>query len=170
MVDSPRWTNAVVAKLEAWGGLSDILLSHGDDVADAARYAEHFVSHVWIHEWDRSAARFADKLMEGREPVAIAEDLLAVQVPGHTKGSVVYLYDGRAAFTGDSLAFSHRDGNLTAFRGACWYSWPEQIESLRRLLAYSFEWVFAGHGGSGHLPRIEMHTRLAALIERMAKE
>ncbi len=61
-----------------------------------------------------------------------------------------------------------RDGNLTAFRQACWYSWPEQIESLRRLLAYSFEWVFAGHDGGGHWPAAEMRTRLAALIERMA--
>jgi glyoxylase-like metal-dependent hydrolase (beta-lactamase superfamily II) len=170
IVDSPCWTNALVAKLEAWGGLSDILLSHCDDVADAGRYAEHFASHVWIHEWDRSAARFADQLIEGREPAAIAEDLLAVPVPGHTKGSVVYLYDGRAAFTGDSLALGHRDGNLTAFRQACWYSWPEQIESLRRLLAYSFEWVFAGHGGSGYFPAAEMRTRLSALIDRMAKE
>lgn len=170
MVDSPRWTNALVAKLEAWGGLSDILLSHRDDVADAGRYAEHFGSHVWIHEWDGSAARFADNLVKGREPVSIAEDLLAIPVPGHTKGSVIYLYEGRAAFTGDSLAIGHRDGDLTAFRQACWYSWPEQIESLRRLLAYSFEWVFAGHGGSGHFPAAEMRTRLVALIEHMATE
>ena len=169
MMDSPRWTNALVAKLKAWGGLSDILLSHRDDVADAGRYAEHFSSNVWIHEWDHSGARFADKLIEGREPTEIAQDLLAVPVPGHAKGSVVYLYDGRAAFTGDSLALSHRDGNLTAFRQACWHSWPEQIESLRRLLAHSFEWVFAGHGGSGHFPAAEMRTRLAALIERMAQ-
>ena len=41
MVDSPRWTSALVAKLESWGGLSGILLSHRDDVADAGRYAEH---------------------------------------------------------------------------------------------------------------------------------
>ena len=170
MVDAPRWTKVLVAKLEAWGGLSDILLSHRDDVADAGRYAAHFASHVWIHEWDQPAAPFADRVIAGREPVAIAEDLLALPVPGHTKGSVIYLHDGRAAFTGDSLALDHRDGSLTAFRRACWYSWPEQTESLRRLLAYSFEWVFAGHGGSGHIPAAEMRTRLAALIERMAKE
>jgi glyoxylase-like metal-dependent hydrolase (beta-lactamase superfamily II) len=168
MVDSPRWTNALVAKLEAWGGLSEILLSHRDDVADAGRYAKHFSCRVWIHQWDRTAASFADKIIEGREPAAIAEDLLAVPVPGHTKGSVIYLYDRRAAFTGDSLALGHRDGNLTAFRQACWYSWPEQIESLRRLLAYSFEWVFAGHGGSGYFSAAEMRAQLAALIERMA--
>jgi glyoxylase-like metal-dependent hydrolase (beta-lactamase superfamily II) len=68
------------------------------------------------------------------------------------------------------LAVAHRDGDLTAFRQACWYSWPEQIESLRRLLDYSFEWVFAGHGGSGHFPAAEMRRRLATLIDRMAKQ
>jgi len=73
-------------------------------------------------------------------------------------------------FTGDLLALSHRDGDLTAFRQACWYSWPEQIKSLRRLLRYSVEWVFASHGGSGYFPAAEMRTRLAALIERMAIE
>jgi glyoxylase-like metal-dependent hydrolase (beta-lactamase superfamily II) len=170
MVDSPRWTSALVSTLEAWGGLSDILLSHRDDVADAGRYAEHFGAHVWIHEWDRAAARFASMVIKGREPTAIAEDFLAIPVPGHTKGSVVYLYNRSAAFTGDSLAISHRDGDLTAFRHACWYSWPEQIESLRGLLSYSFEWVFAGHGGSGHFPAAEMRARLETLVERMAAE
>ena len=167
MVDSPRWTKALVDTMTEWGGLSDILLSHRDDVADAERYAEHFKARVWIHEWDRTAARFADKLIVGRDPSDIAPDLRAIPVPGHTKGSVIYLYDNRAAFTGDSLAVSHRDGDLSAFRQACWYSWAEQTESLRRLLDYSFEWVFAGHGGSGHFPPEEMRRRLAALVERM---
>ena len=170
MVDSPRWTASLVTTLEAWGGLSAILLSHRDDVADAERYAKHFAAQVWIHEWDKAAARFADATIKGREPAAIAEDVLAVPVPGHTKGSVVYLYDDRAAFTGDSLAVGHRDGDLTAFRNACWYSWPEQIESLRRLRQYSFEWVFAGHGGSGHFPAAEMRSRLEKLVQRMANE
>jgi hypothetical protein len=42
IVDAPRWTNQVVSTLEEAGGLSDILLTHKDDVADADRYAKHF--------------------------------------------------------------------------------------------------------------------------------
>jgi hypothetical protein len=96
MVDSPRWTKALVATLESWGGLSDIVLSHRDDVADADRYAGHFGSHVWIHEWDRSAARYAHHVIAGREPAAIAQDLLAVPVPGHTKAaSSISMTDAR---------------------------------------------------------------------------
>jgi hypothetical protein len=59
-------------------------------------------------------------------------------------------------------------GDLVASREACWFSWSEQTRSLRRLLDYRFEWVFAGHGGSQHLPPDEMHGRLTALLNRMA--
>jgi glyoxylase-like metal-dependent hydrolase (beta-lactamase superfamily II) len=168
MVDAPRWTKPVMTMLEAWGGLSGILLTHQDDVADAGRYAAHFNAHVWIHEADRGAAGYADQILTGREPVRIDDGLLAIPVPGHTKGSVVYLYDQRCLFTGDSLAWSFKRSDLVAFRGACWFSWSEQTRSLRRLLDYRFEWVFAGHGGSQRLPPDEMHARLTALLNRMA--
>jgi glyoxylase-like metal-dependent hydrolase (beta-lactamase superfamily II) len=170
MVDSPRWTHAVVAQLDEWGGLSNILLSHRDDVADAERYAKHFGSRVWIHEWDRSAARFANDVIKGREPAAIAADILAIPVPGHTKGSTVYLYDNRCLFSGDSLAWDTDEKDLMAWRDVCWYSWPEQTRSLERLLAYSFEAVFAGHGDSVVSTRDDMHARLKALVGRMKRE
>jgi len=167
MVDAPRWTRAVTAKLEEWGGLSDILLTHRDDIGDAQRYAKHFGARVWIHQWDRARAPFADSILEGRDPVAIGRDLVAIPVPGHTKGSVVFLYDGRCLFSGDSLAWSFEDEDLTAWRDFLLVLLPEQIKSLTRLLDYPFEWVFAGHGGSKSFTPAEMHTRLAALIERM---
>ncbi len=168
MVDAPRWTRAVVAPLEDWDGLSDILLTHEDDVGDADRYANRFRARVWIHEADRAAAPYAGKILSGREPIHIDGDFLAIPVPGHTKGSVVYLYDRRYLFTGDSLAWSFEQGDLMAFREFCW-SWREQMRSLQRLLDYHFEWVFAGHGGSRYLPSEEMSARLAALLKRMAK-
>src|SRR5262249_34230992 len=167
MIDAPRWTKAVSARIEDWGGLAEILLTHRDDVADGGRYAKRFRARVWIHEADRSAAPYAGQILSGREPAEIAPDLLAIPVPGHTAGSVVYLYDRRCLFTGDSLAWSFERNDLTAFRDACWYSWPEQLRSLRRLLDYDFEWVFAGHGGSHRLPPAEMRARLAALLDRM---
>ncbi len=71
MVDAPRWTRAVVEQFEAWDGLTDILLTHRDDVGDAERYAAHFGARVWIHEADRDAARFADRVITGREVAEI---------------------------------------------------------------------------------------------------
>lgn len=167
MVDSPRWTRAVYEKLEEWGGLAHIVLTHRDDVGDAEQYAKHFGARVWIHEWDRAAAKFATDLIRGREPMSIAENLLAIPVPGHTKGSVVFLHDGHCLFTGDSLAWDFEESDLSAWREFCWYSWDEQAKSLGRLAAYDFDWVFAGHGGSHHLPARDMRARLEALVARM---
>ncbi len=169
MVDAPRFTGAVVKQFEQWGGLADILLTHRDDVGDAQRYAAHFGARVWIHAADHDAARFADQILRGNEPVAIDADIVAIPVPGHTEGSVVYLYDRRCLFTGDSLAWSFESDDLEAYRDYCWYSWSEQVRSLRRLLDYRFEWVFAGHSGSHYVPADEMRARLEALLKRMAK-
>ena len=168
MVDAPRFTRAVTAKLEEWGGLAHILLTHRDDIADAERYAKHFGSRVWIHKADRSAARFATDILEGSAPSKIDDDVLAIPVPGHTKGSVVYLYK-RCLFTGDSLAWDFETEDLDAHEDYCWYSWSEQLKSLNRLLDYPFEWVLAGHGGSKGLPASEMAARLDALLAQKTK-
>lgn len=170
LVDSPRFTKKLTDALRAAGGVHTVLLTHQDDVADADRYAKAFGSGVWIHRHDSAAAPYATNLIEGNEPVVISEDVLAIPTPGHTRGSVVYLVDGRYLFTGDSLAWSVSRGDLVAFRDACWYSWTEQASSLRRLAELRFEWVLAGHGDSMHLPAEDLHKRLLALVERMTAE
>lgn len=167
LVDSPRFVNKLVRKLEELGGVGDILLSHQDDVADAGRYAKHFKARIWIHEDDARAAPYATDVLTGRDPVEIRKDLNALPVPGHTKGSVVYLLEDTYCFTGDSLAWSRERLDLVAFRDACWYSWSEQKRSLGKLNGYRFEWVLAGHGGSMRLPAEEMRERLGALVGRM---
>src|SRR5262245_47273054 len=75
-----------------------------------------------IHEADRAAAPSADCILTGREPVEIDADLTAIPVPGHTEGSVVYLYDQRCLFTGDSLGtlkpmISKHSANTVGGRG-----------------------------------------------------
>jgi glyoxylase-like metal-dependent hydrolase (beta-lactamase superfamily II) len=167
LIDSPRYVSILVRKFEDLGGIADILLTHRDDVADADRYARHFRARVWVHEDDRSAAPYATNLLRGSEAIRIRERLLAIPVPGHTRGSVVFLLDETYLFTGDSLAWSHERRDLQAFRDACWYSWDQLKSSLARLAGYRFEWVLAGHGGSARLPVDEMHERLSALVERM---
>jgi glyoxylase-like metal-dependent hydrolase (beta-lactamase superfamily II) len=167
LIDSPRYLRRLVDFFAARGGIADVLLTHQDDVADADRYAARFGARVWIHEHDAAAAPFATELLRGREPVAIRPDLVALPVPGHTRGSVCYRLEAQYLFTGDSLAWSFPDEDLTAFRGACWYSWPEQKKSLARLEHFAFTWVLAGHGGSIRRPREEMRQRLRALVARM---
>ncbi|HEX3970936.1 MAG TPA: MBL fold metallo-hydrolase [Stellaceae bacterium] len=170
MIDAPRWTDQVVQAIERRGGLALVLLTHRDDVADAERYAQHFGARVFIHEDDRDAAPYATDLLRGRAPTALGDDLLAIPVPGHTKGSVAFLFEERCLFTGDSLSWDFTTDDLRASKHVCWYSWPEQTKSLRTLAAYRFEWIFAGHGGSFRLPAETMHARLLALTDRMATQ
>src|SRR4029079_2721899 len=89
----------------------------------------------------------------------------AVPLPGHTRGSAGFILDGRFLFSGDSLYWSRRQGDLGAFRDACCYSWEAQADSLARLADHPFEWVLAGHGDRGAAP--DMERRLRALVDRM---
>jgi glyoxylase-like metal-dependent hydrolase (beta-lactamase superfamily II) len=167
LVDSPRYTHQLSHAFREMGGLSDILLTHRDDVADAHRYAEQFGSRVWIHEEDCSAAPYATHLLRGAAATDLGGGLIGIPVPGHTRGSVVYLWQSTYLFSGDSLAWDRDEKDLTAFRDACWYSWDELKRSLARLAEYSFEWVLSGHGHSVHRPEIELRARLEGLIGRM---
>jgi glyoxylase-like metal-dependent hydrolase (beta-lactamase superfamily II) len=169
MVDAPRFTRALTGPLDALGGVAHVLLTHRDDVADAPRWADRYGARVWIHEADASAAPEATDLLRGRDPVTVAPGVVAIPVPGHTRGSVVFAVDGTWLFTGDSLAWSHRRGDLVAFHGACWYSWEEQTRSLARLAELtSFAWVLPGHGARVGLAAADAHHRLLRLVARMA--
>lgn len=167
LVDSPRYAAELTKWFHDAGGIAHILLSHRDDVADADKYAREFGACVWIHRDDRSAAPYATDLLEGRSAHTIAPGVRSLPVPGHTRGSVVYLLDDRVLFSGDSLAWSVRERDLIAFKDACWYSWTEQTTSLENLAAYRFEWLLPGHGWPVCLPAPEMHDRLVALVARM---
>jgi len=167
LIDSPRHSAELVKWFENAGGIAHILLSHQDDVADADKYARQFGARVWIHSADQAAAPYATDLLEGESPRGIGPGVIAIPVPGHTRGSVVYLLDDRVLFAGDSLAWSARERDLVAFRDACWYSWTKLTASLGKLTDFRFEWLLPGHGWPVHLPADEMNARLRALVARM---
>lgn len=168
MVDSPRFTEALVAPIEALGGIRHVALTHRDDVADAQRWADRFSARTWIHHGDRGAAPWATDVFT--DECEIEPGFVAVPVPGHTKGSAVFVVDDRWLFTGDSLAWSHERNDLVAFRSACWYSWREQADSLERLAAnHRFAAVLPGHGARHLGDADDMHGRLVALVGRMRR-
>jgi glyoxylase-like metal-dependent hydrolase (beta-lactamase superfamily II) len=169
LVDAPRFVRRLLHRLDDLGGVADIFLTHRDDIADAKQYAEHFDARVWIHEDDRDAAPFATEILRGRERVRARPGVVAIPVPGHTKGSVMYHLEDRYLFTGDSLYWSRTLGDLSAFRSACWYSWEEQTRSLEGLLDLRFEWVLAGHGDRHRAAPEAMHASLSRLVERMQR-
>ena len=169
IVDSPRFATRLVKKIDALGGVSTMFLSHVDDVADHARFRERFNCTRVMHARDRAARLGVERVVEGDEPVRLDEDLTVIPTPGHTRGSQVLLYRDKFLFTGDHLAWSPARETLTAFRGACWYSWDEQIRSMEKLLDYRFEWVLPGHGRIHHDTAEAMHTHLERCVEWMKR-
>jgi len=167
LVDAPKWQTRLVRRFEDMGGIDRIFLTHRDDVADAERYAQHFNARRIIHRDELDSQPGAEDVIDGRDPIALADDFLAIPTPGHTRGHCVLLYRERFLFTGDHLWWDRGDERLGASRSYCWYSWPEQIRSMERLLEYPFEWVLPGHGQRAHRPADEMHARLIELVARM---
>ena len=172
LVDSPRFTKALVSRIGQLGGIRFMFLTHRDDVADHRRFRDYFGCDRILHEADISLETDdVEQKLTGQEPISFAADVQLIPVPGHTRGSVVLHYTDsvgrRFLFTGDHLAFSSRQRRLTAFRNACWYSWPRQTESMARLAAFPFEWILPGHGKRGYLPSDDFESEIARLLDWM---
>jgi glyoxylase-like metal-dependent hydrolase (beta-lactamase superfamily II)/ferredoxin len=168
LIDSPRFARTLVRRIEELGGISLMIFSHRDDVADHEKFHAHFGCRRMIHR-DDARGIHTEQFLEGDKPIALDDDMLAVPVPGHTRGHIVLLYRNKFLFTGDHLAWSVRRGGLIAFRDVAWYSWREQTKSMRRLLDLQFEWVLPGHGHRAHRPYEEMHQSLIDCIDWMEK-
>jgi glyoxylase-like metal-dependent hydrolase (beta-lactamase superfamily II)/ferredoxin len=167
LVDSPRAVRRLLGEFERRGGIATMFLTHRDDVADHEAFARRFGCDRVLHQADvQAGTRSVERQISGRDPVALAKDLLVIPTPGHTRGHSVLLYRETYLFTGDHLAWSARRGHLVAFRDACWYSWDEQIRSMERLLDASFEWVLPGHGAWHHA---ESAAAMRREVERCVK-
>lgn len=171
LIDSPRFTPPLAKQLEAMGGIRYMYLTHRDDVADHQKFHDHFGCERILHADDVSRGTQSVEIqLNGTEPYAIADDLLIIPVPGHTKGHTVLLYDNKYLFTGDHLAWSVHLEHLYAFRRHCWYSWPQQVESMHRLLDYSFEWVLPGHGRRHHADKVTMAAEMEHCVAWMQEQ
>ncbi len=167
LIDSPRFASQLVKKIEAMGGVRTMLLTHKDDVADHERFAAIFKCRRVMHDDDGAARRGVEWIVNGQDSVRIDNDVVAIPVPGHTRGHLVFLYKNKFLFTGDHLAWSPNRNSLIAFRNACWYSWTEQTRSMEKLLDYDFEWVLPGHGRIHHDSAANMRDALLDCIDWM---
>lgn len=163
LIDSPRFARPLAKRL---GSVRRMLLTHQDDIADHAKFREHFGCERVLHR-DDARGRTFESMPEGLDPIDLGDGILMIPTPGHTKGHAVFLYREKFLFTGDHLAWSESRGHLYAFRSACWYSWSEQIRSMERLLAYRFEWVLPGHGRPIRLSSAEMERSLERCVHWM---
>jgi glyoxylase-like metal-dependent hydrolase (beta-lactamase superfamily II) len=167
LVDSPRFTSPLVRRIHEMGGISLMLLSHRDDIADHAKFSAEFGCPRVMHAADGAARLGIERVLDGEDAVELDHELTAIPTPGHTRGHAVYDYRDKVLFTGDHLAWSPERNTLTAFRDACWYDWRVQTLSMEKLLAYRFEWVLPGHGRIGQGTAEEMHTHLERCVAWM---
>jgi glyoxylase-like metal-dependent hydrolase (beta-lactamase superfamily II)/ferredoxin len=168
LVDSPRFNKPLADQISALGGIQTIFLTHRDDVADQAEWAQQFGAKRVMHSAD--AGRFSqnmENVVNGNDPVSLDDDLIVIPTPGHTRGHMVLLYRNRFLFSGDHLWWSESFRSLHASKSVCWYSWLEQIKSMEQLLDHSFEWVLPGHGRRIYLPKDQMRASLVECIRRM---
>jgi glyoxylase-like metal-dependent hydrolase (beta-lactamase superfamily II)/ferredoxin len=165
LIDSPRYLKHLELAFERLGGVKYIFLTHEDDVAEAARYAQRFRATRLIHRADAEAAPDAEWLIEGDAPTQVAPGFTVVPVPGHTPGSMALLYNERFLFTGDHLWWDPEGRTLECPERLVW-SERHLHDSIATLLQFPFEWVLAGHGGRIRMPVGEMHAQLRALLAR----
>ncbi|MDJ1137311.1 MBL fold metallo-hydrolase [Streptomyces iconiensis] len=171
MIDTPRWSSTLATRYEEHeelGPVTDVLLTHRDHAAHGRRYADRFGARLWIHEGDLDAAPDADRILRGTEPAEIGEGVTAHPLPGHTRGSVLYVADGRYCFSGDSLYWSRTTADVEVAESVTWYSIAELGASLARTAdRLHFEWLLPGHGDRKRLPAPEMTRRIKRLTTRV---
>jgi glyoxylase-like metal-dependent hydrolase (beta-lactamase superfamily II)/ferredoxin len=168
LVDSPRFTKPLCDRLDALGGVSLLFLTHRDDVADHARFAERYGCRRVIHAADVDAGtRDVETRIEGLAPVDLDADLRVVPTPGHTAGSACLIHRSTFLFSGDHVAWSPTRRHVYAFRDACWHDWDRQIESMERLAAERFEWILPGHGRRCRIEAERMPAEIARCVAWM---
>ncbi len=146
LVDSPRAAAVLMDRVETLGGVRWMFLTHRDDIADHEAWRARFGCTRVLHRADVTAGtRGVERIVEGDAPVALADDLLAIPVPGHTRGSMALLHRD-VLFTGDHLWANDAEDGLECGADVCWYSWPDQRRSVLRLVDHAFTWVLPGHG------------------------
>ncbi|KAF8073027.1 morn3 [Scenedesmus sp. PABB004] len=169
LVDSPRFNPVLAARLQELGGVRWIFLTHRDDVADHAKWAAHFGAERILHtrEVNADTASVEHKLA-GEGPWRLpdgGDDVELIFTPGHTEGHVcLHFAPDRALLSGDHLSAGYAPGEaLFVFTEFNWYSVPQQLESVRKLLQWDWLHVLPGHGRPAHL-RDAAH-RLAAVSQ-----
>lgn len=142
-----------------------MLLTHRDDVADHAKFAEYFKCTRVIHELEVDAGTSGcESILKGEGDWELTPELKAVFTPGHTAGHVCFLYRSHILFSGDHLFYSRTKQNVYASKNVNWFSWDIQKVSIRKLLHFDIDWILPGHGGWIHLSPEAIRRDLSNII------
>jgi glyoxylase-like metal-dependent hydrolase (beta-lactamase superfamily II)/ferredoxin len=148
LIDSPRFVRKLANRIHNDGGIKYQLLTHEDDVADSHLYKKEFNTTLYFPSGDKAPPRLdIDQTLDSdKSEIQITPELLAISVPGHTKGHFCFLYKEKFLFTGDHLCFSRHLRHLYAFINHCWHSKELLLDSVKKLRNYQFSYVLPGHG------------------------
>ncbi|XVE69253.1 hypothetical protein DITRI_Ditri09bG0137600 [Diplodiscus trichospermus] len=146
LIDSPKFTERLASKIEMLGGVRYIFLTHKDDVADHGKWSKRFSCDRILHSQDVEVCTAdVEMKLDGSGPWSLGEDIILVHTPGHTEGSVCLLYKPlKILFTGDHLLM--RESGLDIMERYNKNSVPTQIDSVKKLLEFNFNWIIPGHG------------------------
>lgn len=169
LIDSPRFSCPLAERIDALGGVAHILLTHRDDVADYARWAERYGARIWIGAADADAAPLATDVTGPEDIVVIAPGVVSRPAPGHTAGHVVYHLEQRYLFTGDTLHWNQRRRELDVFPNQTFHSWAILADTMERLAALPVDWLFPGHGRWHNIGQGEWARQLTALAPAMRR-
>ncbi|MCA9801384.1 MAG: MBL fold metallo-hydrolase [Cyanobacteria bacterium HKST-UBA02] len=167
MTDAPKFNSRVVDFLERNGGLKYIFLTHRDDAAEQAKYAEHFGARRIVHELELEVCPRAEVVIQGLEERQLEDDFTVIPQPGHTEGHMMLLYDRKFLFSGDAFTCNRYFDGLNLWPPLyTWYDWEAAIASAERLADFDFEWMLPGHGRKMHRSVEEMRESLVNAVAR----
>ncbi|XP_026407142.1 uncharacterized protein LOC113302452 isoform X2 [Papaver somniferum] len=117
-----------------------------DDVADHNKWSKRFGCDRVLHSQDiEDNTADVEIKLDGDGPWNLGNDFELFHTPGHTRGSVCLLYKPlKVLFAGDHI--SKDQSELSMGEQYNQQSVPLQLESVRKLLDFEFEWILPGHG------------------------
>ncbi|GJM87513.1 hypothetical protein PR202_ga03475 [Eleusine coracana subsp. coracana] len=140
LIDSPRYTPALVKNIEMLGGARYMFLTH------IYRELPEERNFTVLEQVEEATADVEWKL-NGSGPWNIGTDFELIYTPGHTEGSVCLFYKPlKVLFTGDHVAKSEESDDLNLSLLYNKQSVSLQLDSIRKLLEVDFEWILPGHG------------------------
>lgn len=165
LIDSPRFNTHLVKEIEKLGGVKWMYLSHKDDIADHQKFHDHFncIRVIHVDELEESTLK-CELILKGEEGIKLTPDAEIITTPGHTRGHLVLYYKKQFLFTGDHLFFDKDIHRIYASKNVNWYSWNEQLNSIKKLVDLNVEWIFPGHGGWAHVGSKAYKTDLQNIL------
>ena len=117
---------------------------HADHITGGGLLRERFGCQVGVHE--NAAATCADIALKEGDQLRFGESSLTVlHTPGHTKGSIAYIWDGKVAFVGDTIMSGPK--GVRTLPSLMMENLDQTYASMRKLAAFDFSVMADGHIG-----------------------